>query len=214
MWLRKNALKLAIGAALIAISIAMVADWWSSNTRALNALAKNVYWEAVVAREPELSARMVAHVTSVRAQTKRKVWGGADIHAVVYARKSKASGAIVCQFSWTCLDAAKREPAIPGFWNLSLRIAKEELKGKFVPPAHLVGATNYLNPDAPVRGIRKNICWFKTSLVELGKAENESQHVFYREPKNERERNALPKKKDVEECGPEKPKKKTTTTAR
>ena len=74
MWtqqVRENKLKLTIGVALIAMIIVIVTTWWYSNERALIALAKNVYWEALAANEPELSARMVARVTTERAKAKK-----------------------------------------------------------------------------------------------------------------------------------------------
>lgn len=216
MWIqqvRENKLKLTVGTALIAIIIAIVAGWWYSNERALIALAKNVYWEALAANEPELSARMVAHVTVERAKANKKYWGGEDIHDVVYARKLKKNGGMVCQFTWTCKTAAKKEPGVSAKWELAMQIAREELAGKFTPPPQLVGATSYLNPKYSGR---HNICEFKTRLILLGKAEPESQHFFYRDPKGTIDQLVLPKRADVEECAPppKKPKKKVTSAAR
>lgn len=216
MWLqqvRENKLKLTIGAALIAMIIVIVAGWWYSNERALIALAKNVYWEALAANEPELSARMVARVTTERAKANNKRdWGGSDIHDVVYARKRKRNGITVCQFTWTCKAAAKKEPGVSAKWALAMQIAREELAGKFTPPSHLAGATSYFNPKYSGRS---NICEFKTRLILLGKAEPASQHIFYRDPKGTIDKLVLPKRADVEECSPpKKPKKKTTSAAR
>ena len=199
MWLRTNALKLAIGAALIAMIIVMVANWWLSNQRALVALARNVYWEALAAHEPELSARMVAYVTVRRAQANKRYWGGKDIYDVVYARKTKKSGKVVCQFSWTCQGAAKQESRAGVTWKLAMRIASDELAGRFTPPPHLAGATSYLNPKYSGR---RNLCEFKTRLIRLGKAEPESQHVFYREPVGTIDKLVLPKRSNVKECRP------------
>ena len=212
MWLRRDALKLAVGAALIATIVVMVTGWWYSKERELIALAKNVYWEALAANEPELSARMVARVTTERAKAKKSYWGGSDIHDVVYARKTKSNGITVCQFTWTCKAAAKKEPGVSAKWELAMQIAREELAGKFTPPPQLAGATSYLNPKYSGR---RNICEFKTRLVLLGKAEPESQHVFYRDPQGTIDKLVLPKRESVEECSPPKtPKKKTTSAAR
>ena len=216
MWtqqVRENKLKLTIGVALIAMIIVIVTTWWYSNERALIALAKNVYWEALAANEPELSARMVAHVTVERAKAKKSYWGGSDIHDVVYARKAKKNGGMVCQFTWTCKAAAKKEPGVSAKWELAMQIAREELAGKFTPPAQLAGATSYLNPKYSGRS---NICEFKTRLILLGKAEPESQHVFYRDPKGAIDKLVLPKRADVPECSPvkKKQKKKANSAAR
>lgn len=197
MWLRTNALKLTIGVALIAMIIAIVTNWWYSNERALIALAKNVYWEALAANEPELSSRMVAHVTIQRAKANKSYWGGQDIYDVVYARKAKSNGIVVCQFTWTCKAAAKKEPGVSAKWELAMKIASDELAGKFTPPAQLAGATSYLNPEYSGR---RNICDFKTKLILLGKAEPASQHVFYRVPQGTIDKEVLPKREEVAEC--------------
>lgn len=201
---RNNAVKLTIGAALIAMIIAIVTAWWSVREHELIALAKNVYWEAIAANEPELGARMVAYVTIMRAKANRRYWGGTDIHDVVYARKTKRDGRVVCQFSWTCLDIAGKEPHAGIKWELAKRIAREVLAGKFIPPNQLAGATSYLNPK---HSGRHNVCEFKTRLVLLGKADSKSQHIFYRDPKGAAEKAALPKRSLVEECSAHKKKK-------
>lgn len=211
MWLRRNALRLIVGLSLIAAIAAMLVGKRVVEDRNFTALAKNVYWEALAANEPELSARMVARVTTTRTKANKSYWGGGSIHGVVYARAKKPDGTVVCQFTWTCLEVAKQEPAAGARWELAKRIAREELAEKFTPPAPLANATFYLNPKYSGRS---NICWFKTSLILLGKAEPASQHVFYREPRGAIDRQVLPKKSSVEECNPPKrPQKKQPTTA-
>jgi len=190
---------------LIAAAVLMVGSLWLYQDRNLVSLAKNVYWEAVAAGEPELSSRMVGHVTTVRAKMNKRVWGGSEVHDVVYKRAARKSGVIVCQFSWTCMSAAKKEPTVKRNWELSMRIARDELAGKFTPPVQLAGATHYLNPR---HSARHNVCWFKTSLIELGKAEDASRHVFYREALTEAERKTLPKRATVDECKRQKRKKR------
>jgi hypothetical protein len=196
-------LKLIMLVGLLALIGAVVGSWWYNKDRRLIALAKNVYYEALLANEPEISSRMVAHVTGVRAKQNKRYFGGSDIRDVVYARKKKKNGVIVCQFSWTCIEAANREPSKRHLWESALRIAKDELAGKFVPPPHLFGADFYLNVKYSGR---RNICEFKTERVYLGKAESESQHEFFRTA-TVSERAKLPKKSEVEECKPPKPKK-------
>jgi len=198
---RKYAFRSVIGLVLVIAAAMMIAGWWLNNDRVLTALAKNYYWEAIAAHEPPIAARMVGHVTRNRAAANRSYWGGSDIHDVVHARKTNRRGITVCQFTWTCLKAAKSDPANEAMWNLALQYAKDEMAGKFVPPAHLRGATSYLNPKWSGR---KNICEFKTKLVYLGKAEPESKHEFYRDPANAAEKASLPNKKDVAECQPRK----------
>jgi hypothetical protein len=195
--MRMPSMKTAVIASLLIALIAMVGSYWFSNNRNALALARNVYWEAIIAKEPELSSRMVAYVTVQRAKANKRIFGGTNIYGVVYKRATKPNGVIVCQFSWTCMAVAHKEPGSKPHWRLSQRIANDELAGNFSPPAHLKGATHYLNPK---HSARHNICWFKTHLVLLGKAEESSQHVFYREPRNEQEKSLLPKRKDVPEC--------------
>lgn len=195
--MRIPSMRTAIIASLFIAFIAMLGNYWFSNNRDFNALARNVYWEAVIAKEPELSSRMVAYVTVQRAKANKRIFGGAGIYDVVYKRAKKKSGVIVCQFHWTCMAVAHKEPASKPHWELSKRIARDEMAGDFSPPAQLRGATHYLNPK---HSARHNICWFKTHLVLLGKAEASSQHVFYREPWNEQEKSLLPKRHEVAEC--------------
>lgn len=194
-------LRALIGIALLLALVAGGVGWWIYADRNLVALAKNVYWEALAAGEPERSARMVAYVTRERSRHNRRHWGGGDLHDVVYKRAARKGGIVVCQFSWTCMRAATREPGIAGLWQQALSIARDELAQRFMPPSHLKGATHYLNAKDSAR---RNVCWFKTNLVELGKADEESRHVFYREP-TDAERRLLPKPKAVPECHTPKP---------
>src|SRR6185369_3786784 len=113
---------------------AIVTAWWLYKDRALIALAKNVYWESVSAREPELSSRIVAHVTVLRAKHNRPYWGGIGVDDVGHRRGISSSGREVCQFSWTCTSAAKKEPAVLMKWQEALQIAKDELSGTFKVP--------------------------------------------------------------------------------
>lgn len=85
--------------------------------RDIDALTRDVYWEALAAGEPELSSRVAAHVVIVRADLNRGYWGKSDIHDVVYARMAKPNGKVVCQFSWTC-DPLKRDakPGTSALW--------------------------------------------------------------------------------------------------
>lgn len=142
---------------------------------------------------------MVAHVTHLRAKANKSYWGGTNIHDVVYARRTKKSGVVVCQFHWTCLAAAKLTPTPGPKWELAKRIARDELAGKFVPPAHLVDATSYLNPK---HSGKSNICEFQTTLVFAGKADRTSQHIFFRLPKNDIDKVMVLKREEVPECPP------------
>lgn len=197
MWLRRNAVKLTIGSGFGIAVLAVLAYWWPSDRRTLSALARNIYWEALAAKEPDTSARMVAYVTTLRAKANRSYWGGSDIYDVVFARNAKRNGGIVCQFSWTCGDAGTMEPGTSPLWDKAWRFAKDEMAGAFTPPPHLAQADHYLNIQASGRA---HVCWFKTHLVHLGKADPESLHVFYRSPVTKAERQGLPKASEVEEC--------------
>lgn len=210
MWLRNNALLLILGAALVAISCMIGVVRWAERQHL--ALAKNVYYEAVFAKEPELSSRMVAYVTHQRAKKNRGYWGGTNIHDVVYKCRIKLNGVKMCQFDWVRTRGPDARPLPGPMWELSKRIARDELAGRFIPPASLKEALSYNNP--PYSG-KANKCEFKTLLIPLGKAEPESQHVFYREPGDAVDKLLLPKPADVPECPPpKKPKKKSSTAAR
>jgi len=165
-------------------------------SRDVLALAKNVYWEALAAKEPESSARMVAYVTHNRAKKNRPYWGGSDIYKVVYKRASVRR--IHCQFSWVCKKQAKTPIRNGRVWRKAVEIAQDELAGKFVPPKEFADATSYINEKAAKSA---NVCEFKTKLIYIGKLEKRSKHEFYREPTNEKEKASLPKPSEVTQCG-------------
>lgn len=164
----------------------------------LDALARNVYWEAAVVKtEPLEGLYMVAHVTMVRVRANKHYWGGSNVRDVVYARHQRSGGKIVCQFSWTCMAVRNKQPQLVERWNMAQRIAKEVRDGVFTPPTHLTDATYYMNP---AQSGRKNICEFKTRRIPLGKVHPSSVHEFFRDPKNDSEKASLPKKAQVPEC--------------
>jgi len=186
---------------LLAIAwIAGIVGWrhWQYQ-RTLDALARNVYWEAAIAGESKLGMQMVAYTTHLRAKKNRRFWGGADIVSVVFARNKNRRGQWVCQFSWTCMPAKDSAPQKIAKWQESLQVARDELDGKFTPPAEFKDAVNYMNPG---KSARKYVCEFKHKLVELGQVEPSSRHIFFREPMSTPERLALPAIKDIPECKP------------
>lgn len=184
-----GALALLVLAALIGIKFDR-SRFYSAD---VHALARNVYWESLKAGEPLLSSKMVAQVTVNRANMNRAYWGGRHVRDVVYARIGRT-----CMFTWTCLPARHKEMEGPER-ELAYKIAKEVIGGSFESAVHLKNADSYLNPQ---EADRKHVCWFKTHLLYLGKAEESSRHDFYREPKTERERASLPKRSTVPECQP------------
>jgi hypothetical protein len=195
-----------------------------SAQRTLVALAKNVYYEAALAREPDAGLELVAYVTARRAQANRRSWGGRNVYDVVYARSKNAKGKTVCQFSWTC-DYPKTDLA-PTFddadptraawqkkqWEKSLQVARAQQKGEYAPPKEFEHVTYYLNIEVTTRRWRHNVCNFKTSLVHVGKIDPASKHDAFREPVGD-EKARLPKRSEVPECKPAvSAKKKSTKT--
>jgi hypothetical protein len=162
--------------------------------RNIYALASDVYRE--VGNEPELTARLAAHAVTNRAKKNRSYWGGSNIVGVIYAQAT-VDGKHHCQFSWVCdkkkltLDWSRYE------MERAVRIARDEIDGTYPLPAKFADADNYLVEELSKR---ENVCWFKISLVKLGKAEPRAQTTFYREPKNEQERRLLPTRSQVPEC--------------
>jgi len=108
-------------------------------------LAKNIYYEATMAKEPLVSQYGVAEVTMGRVRDCIKMFGGCTITGVVYARK---------QFSWT-LESAKRHgkpwestnPLVQVRWKAALEVATNTLSGK-VPKEYQPVMTDLRNKCA------------------------------------------------------------------
>jgi hypothetical protein len=166
--------------------------YWYISTQDVRTLSRNIYWEGTTAGESEDGLRMIGLVTLNRKKANRSYWGGNTIKGVVYARKSVRlrNGKIrtVCQFSWTCLT--DREPRNERLWNLSWEVADEILAGNFTPPKAFLNTTSYLNPKT---ARRRNLCEFDRTLVRIGSASPDDQHIFYREPDTTAEKVALKK---------------------
>ncbi len=178
----------------------MTINYHTQRERDIDALTRDVYWEALAAGEPELSARVAAHVVVVRADANRSYWGRSDIHDVVYARATKPNGKVVCQFSWTCDDTKRNaKPGHSALWQLARRIATEELDETFSVPAKFAQAVGY---NYAKYSASKNVCSAKLALISLGKVEEGSKHEFYREPEDLNDYAARPVRHEVPECRP------------
>lgn len=192
--------KRGYGLATVAVSLVIVGIYAKQRTyevdraKAVYALAVDVYRE--VGNEPDITARLAAHVVSNRADKNRSYWGGSDILGVIFAR-AEARGKAHCQFSWTCDDRKRTPDWSFGEQERAVRIAQDEIAGTYPLPAKFADAVNYLNEELSKR---ENVCWVKTHLVNLGKAEPRAQTTFYREPKDKAEKAFLPKPAHVPEC--------------
>lgn len=182
--------------------------------RAFMALAKNIYYEAALAGEPEEALHLPAITALNRARINHSYWGGTNVHSVVYQCKVAASsGRKVCQYSWVLEQGENsREPTFDTRnprhaawerqqWEASKRIARQHLDGEYKAPSRFEEVTSYMNTEVTRRKWRHNVCAFKTTLVYVGKMHPNSKHDVFREPLKH-ELKSLPTEDDVEECKP------------
>ena len=139
----------------------------ADDRKAIDCLAKNIYWEA--SNEPLRGKKAVAQVTVNRTEDERFP---DDICGVVYERdKVKVKGRVktICQFSWTCMTVKNKTPRNEENWEEALHIAQ-----KFVLDSHelpeldqaLFYHADYVRPRWAKRMIR---------IEKIG------AHIFYRE---------------------------------
>jgi hypothetical protein len=126
-----------------------------------------IFFEGGSTGEPEIGMRHIARVISERARANRPQWGGPTICGVVFHKTTK------CQFSFVCLPEARRTPKAGAAWDLSARIAREELEGKNAEPDSLI--RYYMN--APLAN-PKSACNFRKEFVRVTTA---GRHEFFRE---------------------------------
>lgn len=191
--------RLALG---LLAAVALGALGWVFTVRTdseLECLAKNIYFEGRF--ESELGQRLIAHVTLQRQRENSLRFGRPTICSVVYQKTTSDRGRITAQFSWTLMPEAGHTPKDKVLWKRALQLAKEVRSGAWVPEDRFAGAKWYMNQK---KSARRNICWFRTTLVSVG---SEGNHEFFREPINDRERLTL-LASDPAECHPAKKHKK------
>lgn len=135
--------------------------------KAIDCLAKNIYWEA--SNEPLRGKKAVAQVTINRTEDERFP---DDVCGVVYERdKVKIKGRVktVCQFSWTCMKVKNKTPRHPEEWEDALQVARKYvLDGYHIPELEeaLFYHADYVRPRWARQMIR---------IEKIG------AHIFYRE---------------------------------
>ena len=133
----------------------------AEQTRQLECLTRNIYWEA--ASEPFEGKVAVAQVTLNRMQSGKfadSVCGGVHQKNVFYER-------VVCQFSWYCEGNHKVKAIHKPMWRESEEVAKKVLlEGFRLPSLHkaLYYHADYVNPG-----------WNHPKLEKIGR------HIFYGE---------------------------------
>jgi hypothetical protein len=149
-------------------------------------LARAIYVEA---RGQSYYGRLIAGYTlKRRAELNRSDLGGASICTVAHAKtrdgKRQYSG-------MTDLDAFVASDRVG--WEQSLEAADFVLSG-FRPGHPWREAIYFLVPEKSGLG---NNCWFQRRLLEIGWVQD---HLFYREPVDDRERLTLKSKELSPEC--------------
>lgn len=139
----------------------------AEDRKAIQCLAKNVYWESK--HEPVRGKKAVAQVTLNRTEDPRFP---DDICGVVYQRdKVKTKGRVktICQFSWTCMSVKNKTPVNEEEWADALHVAqKYVLDGYSLPELEeaLFYHADYVRPR-----------WAR----QMVKIEKIGAHIFYRE---------------------------------
>lgn len=139
----------------------------AEDRKAIQCLAKNVYWESK--HEPVRGKKAVAQVTLNRTEDPRFP---DDICGVVYQRdrvKSRGRMRTICQFSWTCMSVKNKSPVNQEEWDDALAVAqKYVLDGYNIPELEeaLFYHADYVRPR-----------WAKQMI----RIEKIGAHIFYRE---------------------------------
>ena len=135
----------------------------AEQTRQLECLTRNIYWEA--ASEPFEGKVAVAQVTLNRMQSGKFP---DSVCGVVY-QKNVFYEKVVCQFSWYCEGNHKMKPIHKPLWRESEEVAKKVLLEGFRLPGlknALYYHADYVNPG-----------WQLPKIDQIGR------HIFYGERK-------------------------------
>ena len=135
----------------------------AEQTRQLECLTRNIYWEA--ASEPFEGKVAVAQVTLNRMQSGKF----ADSVCGVVYQKNVFYEKVVCQFSWYCEGNHKMKPIHKPLWRESEEVAKKVLLEGFRLPGlknALYYHADYVNPG-----------WQLPKIDQIGR------HIFYGERK-------------------------------
>ena len=135
----------------------------AEQTRQLECLTRNIYWEA--ASEPFEGKVAVAQVTLNRMQSGKFP---DSVCGVVY-QKNVFYEKVVCQFSWYCEGNQKMKPIHKPLWRESEEVAKKVLLEGFRLPGlknALYYHADYVNPG-----------WQLPKIDQIGR------HIFYGERK-------------------------------
>jgi len=133
----------------------------AEQTRQLECLTRNIYWEA--ASEPFEGKVAVAQVTLNRMQSGKFP---DSVCGVVY-QKNVFYEKVVCQFSWYCEGNQKMKPIHKPLWRESEEVAKKVLLEGFRLPGlknALYYHADYVNPG-----------WQLPKIDQIGR------HIFYGE---------------------------------
>ncbi len=133
----------------------------AEQTRQLECLTRNIYWEA--ASEPFEGKVAVAQVTMNRVAHGKF---GDSVCGVIY-QKNVFYEKVICQFSWVCETTHKTRPVYPPLWAESELVAKKVLLENF----RLPGLKNalYYHADYVSPG------WKLPKIDQIGR------HIFYGE---------------------------------
>ena len=131
----------------------------------INCLARNIYHEA---RGENLQS-MIA-VGAVTLNRVSKPGFPASICGVVNQSVITAAGVRTCQFTWMCQDQLRTHLPTGSAWDQSLHVAKELIRGQYIPERLLVHDAKYFH------NLKVDPGWTgKRSLIaEIG------NHAFYR----------------------------------
>ena len=152
-------------------------------------LARIIHTEA--RNQSMLGQLLVGYTAKRRAELNRKGdFGGRELCAVAHHKRT-VRGVLTRQYDGVS-DETTWVPKDPAAYQRSLAIADRVLAG-YRPSGPWVDAVYYVNPqEAGDRGW----CWFATKLVAVGWM---SDHLFFREPHSEEDREFL-KGLAVPEC--------------
>ncbi len=149
----------------------------TANTERL-CMARAIYAEA--RNQPRLGRLLVGYSVKRRSQAARREFGGAGICKVISAKTSSGRSQYSGISASDTFIAENRQA-----WDEALSGADELLAGYYQPEHPWSEVMYYLNPNASDAEGR---CWFRRQLVEVGWFKD---HLFYREPADDRERLTL-----------------------